>query len=127
MTADISRQVLRLPRHPAVQEQGVPVTVTTQSTPPTSARLLDLSRHGFRLRCPLGLALGEELRLELRREQCGLDLALRGSIRWRQGEASGAFVLGCESAQPLDWETLGELFLHRVLSTETRRAASETP
>ena len=120
MPSDFSQYVPRRPRYGAAAARGVPVTVTrTGPRPPAcfQADLLDLSREGFRLRSGVPLAVGETFSLELRDEKFGLALRLSGTVRWQQQEPEEIWLLGCQSPQELDWETLGELFLNEILAT----------
>ena len=120
MPSDFSQYVPRRPRHAVAAAAGLPVTVTpTGPRPPASfqADLLDLSREGFRLRSAVPLAVGESFTLELREEKFGLALTLSGTVRWQQPQPEEIWLLGCQSQQQLDWETLGELFLNEILVT----------
>ncbi|HVX16219.1 MAG TPA: PilZ domain-containing protein [Pirellulales bacterium] len=82
-----------------------------------AAELLDLSRQGTRLRTEAVLAPNEVLSICLRSDEPALDLNLTGVVRWRQQEATGRWLHGCEFKGELSLETLGELFLCGVLST----------
>jgi hypothetical protein len=125
MAYSISQFVLRLPRHAASGDAGFPVAVrrsTAESPVAVAADLLDLSRHGFRLRTAVPLEIGESLYLDVFEEKSGLTLALPATVRWRLEEPDRRWLLGCQTKQELDWETLGELFLSQVLVADTGRA-----
>lgn len=116
-----SQYVLRRPRHPAAGEQGFPAAIrraTPESPIALAADLVDLSREGFRVRVAQPLEVGESLFLDLFEEQSGLSLTLPATVRWRLAEADGHWLLGCHSKRELEWETLGELFLNKVLLTD---------
>ena len=118
MASDFSRYVLRRPRHPATGDLGFPVAVrrsAPDSPGPIDAGLVDLSREGFRVRSDVPLEIGESLFMDLFEETSGLRLTLPGTVRWRLAEGDGRWLLGCQSKRQLDWETLGELFLNKVL------------
>ena len=118
MSSPYSPFVLRLPRHPAAGEAGFPVAIRRCTPEPPgaiAARLIDLSRGGFRLRAAQPLEVGEAFLLDIFEEQSALTVTVPGPVRWRLEEADGRWLFGCQSKRQLDWETLGELFLHRVL------------
>jgi hypothetical protein len=119
MPANFCQFVARKPRH-EVATAGLPVAITRVGPRPPAcfqADLLDLSREGFRLRSGVELAVGESFALELRDEKSGLALTLSGTVRWQQPQPEQIWLLGCQSQQQLDWETLGELFLNEILAT----------
>lgn len=123
MPCDFSNFVLRKPRHDVADEGGLAVTIQREAGRRPlcfQADLLDLSRDGFRLRSAVPLAAGETFVLELSDERFGLQLALSGTVRWQQAQPEEVWLLGCQTETPLDWETLGELFLSEVLSTAPR-------
>jgi hypothetical protein len=82
---------------------------------------MDLSREGFRLRVAQPLEIGEALWLDLFEETSGFSLTLPATVRWRLEEPDGRWLLGCRSKRQLEWETLGELFLSKVLLAESRK------
>jgi hypothetical protein len=86
-----------------------------------AAELLDLSRHGARLRAEAALGQGEVCSICVTATEPGpgpdLDLHLTAVVRWRQQESGGRWLYGCEFKGELSLETLGELFLCGILST----------
>lgn len=84
------------------------------------ADLVDLSRDGFRLRAAVPLEIGESFFMDLFEEASALHLNLPGVVRWRLEDSDGRWLLGCQSQREIDWETLGELFLNKVLLTDDR-------
>jgi len=119
--SDYSQFAPRRPRH-AVRETAalhVQVQRAAQASPRViDAELLDFSRSGFRLRLPAPLDVKEPITLRVGEEKAGIDLTLSGIVRWRRAEHGGTWLLGCATDHPTDWETLGELFLNKILSTE---------
>jgi hypothetical protein len=118
MPSNPAFHVLRQPRHPAVGEAGFPVALrrcTPEPPPAIAADLIDLSRNGFRLRAAQPLEIGEAFFLDIFEEKSTLTVSLAATVRWRLEEADGQWLLGAQSKRQLDWETLGELFLNRVL------------
>ena len=112
---------LRQPRH-EVSESGLSVEAERaagREPNPVTAGLLDLSREGFQLQTGTPLDVGEAVAITVPLERPGLGLRLTGTVRWQEpdGEAAGEarWRCGCLIATPLDWETLGELFLAGVL------------
>jgi len=82
------------------------------------AELVDLSRDGYQLRTCVPLAKGESVTLRLHDKNSGLRLALPGTVRWTRSKSDSAWLSGCQASCELDWETLGELFLHGILATD---------
>ncbi len=92
--------------------------------------LIDLSRHGVRLRTKIRLSQQESITVRLRDDKAAVDLAIPGTVRWQRPEQDGTWSLGCALARQVDWETLGELFLGNVLvmddpAAETLEARSD--
>ncbi len=112
---------LRQPRHQASAAEGCEVRIErTPGKDPlvTSGRLIDLSRSGFKLRVPVPLEAGESLTMQIRDDRLTTDITLPGVVQWcRRGERSGWF-LGCRATDLADYETLGELFINDILSTD---------
>jgi len=136
MASDHSQYVPRRPRHAATGESGYSVRVTraldagtgepsgAESDSTFPADLVDLSRDGFCLRSAASAPVGSLLTIELRHDQGGLALTLRGEVRWQRPQADGRWLLGCHSEQQIDWATLGELFLNNVLVAQPRESNS---
>jgi hypothetical protein len=81
------------------------------------AELLDLSRSGYQVKVPAPLNTQSPLNLRICIEASQIGLTLSGTVRWQRPTEDGTWLAGCESDRPLEWETLGELFLSGVLST----------
>jgi len=116
--SDFSQYVFRRPRHPTTGLMGYPVSVrrsAPQSPGPLEAALVDLSRDGFRVRSLEPLEIGESVSIEIFEESSKLSVSLAGVVRWRLEDGDGGWLAGCQAKRQLDWETLGELFLNRVL------------
>lgn len=82
------------------------------------ATLLDLSSSGAGLRVLQPLEVGEPIAIHLRQDTSRLLLTASGTVRWVSPDEQGGWLVGCLLDRPLDWETLGELFLEGVLSTD---------
>jgi hypothetical protein len=107
----------RRPRHQAAIEVAV-VRAGGGEAVPLTAELVDLSRHGARLRAEMALAEDEPITIFLSKESTGLDLAFPGAVRWRSREEASRWVYGCQFNEEVPLETLGELFLAGILSVQ---------
>jgi hypothetical protein len=119
MSDDYAEFIARRPRHRANAEIAVEVARADGAEPPNvQAAMLDVSREGFCLRTPLELEIGETITVRLWDADSGFDLTLPGTVRWQRPDDDGIWTVGCQSPEPLDWETLGELFLNELLAAE---------
>ena len=121
MPHNFLQYIPRRPRYQATHDRSLRVTVerSAQRQPAViSAELVDFSRSGFRLRLTVPVDVKEVLTLQLHEEQSGLHLALAGTVQWQCCDGPEAWLIGCKTSVDLDWETLGELFLNGILSTE---------
>ena len=82
------------------------------------AELQDLSRIGYLVKIPAPLNTQRPLNLRLSIEASQIELTLPGTVRWQRPIENGTWLAGCQSDRPIEWETLGELFLSGVLSTD---------
>jgi len=64
------------------------------------------------------LEVGEPIAIRLRQDASQPLLTASGTVRWVSPDEQGGWLVGCLLDRPLDWETLGELFLEGVLSTD---------
>lgn len=129
MAIDFQQQTVRLPRHPTLDqnEYSLLVECDADNKPQQfSAQLIDLSRNGAQLCCERQLEHGEPISLRLQIESSDLDVTLRGKVRWQHKEED-AYSIGCQFDDEIDWETLGELFLSGVLSTDLPADQSPLP
>lgn len=113
--------VARRPRHQSAGTAGVRVEV--QRVAPSSpawieVELVDLSREGVRVRAAVPLSVGETITVRLHDQAAALGLERQATVRWREPHQQGTWSIGCEFFERMDWETLGELFLNEVLSTD---------
>ena len=127
-----NRYVARKPRHQAAQQPGVWLVVEPVApslSEPIEVELVDLSRGGVRFRSDVPLSVGETIRVRLEDAGSGLELNRQGTVRWTKAVRPGIWSMGCRFFEPVDWETLGELFLNDVLSTDPpqSRSASSAP
>ena len=83
------------------------------------AQLLDVSRAGIKLGVEQELAKGTLLTVVVQSADAKCLLRRVCSVRWckRDGDELLPWHLGVEFPEPLEWEALGELFLHGVLNT----------
>ncbi len=112
---------LRNPRHQATGPEGHEIRIERaggRDPLVTSARLIDFSRNGFRLRTPFPLEIGEPLTMQLHDERSSTDLTLFGVVRWCRPDENESWLLGCQTAREADWETLGELFVNEILASD---------
>ena len=120
--------VARRPRHQAAGSATLRVTVDRASgSVPGSVEveLVDLSRTGGRLRSPVPLSEAEAITVRIHDESSGLWLRRLAAVRWTRPEGGDTWSIGCQFSQPVDWETLGELFLGEILSREPPRHPPE--
>ena len=82
------------------------------------AELLNFSRNGFLLRTAVALQMHESIVGRLRNDEPAIDLTLSAEVRWREREAGGSWLSGCQFPQQVSWETLGELFLSGILNDD---------
>ncbi len=116
-----SQFIARKPRHQAADGTSTHVEIlrADDKTPALiEVELLDLSRDGFQLRATRPLDDQEAVTLQLQSDQSESDVALPGVVRWCRPQQDGSWLVGCASPEPIDWETLGGLFLDGILSTD---------
>ena len=121
MPSDYWAYVPRKPRHPAAEPQNIRVEIERSSDEVprvVEAELLDVSRNGFQIRASVPLAVEEQITLRLHVEQSNFHLGVPAVVRWRRSEDDQKWLFGCRAAREMDWESLGELFLHGILATE---------
>ena len=122
MTDEYWNYIARKPRHKAAGAPGLSVRVkrnAAATSAPLTAELLDLSRSGVLLRLPVSIRSGEPIVICLEDKASHIDLTRSAAVRWCRCEEDGQWLVGCESDYPLEWETLGELFLGDVLRADT--------
>ena len=113
--------VSRRPRHHVAGPAGPCLTVErSPGNAPESieAELLDLSRSGVRFRTIIPLCVGESICVRLAHDESGLHLVRSATVCWTNSDRHGTWSVGCSFVEQVDWETLGELFLSGVLSTD---------
>jgi hypothetical protein len=123
LASNFSQYVPRRPRHATNADAQLRVEIQRPaggSADLLQAELLDFSRHGFRLRTPVALALGEPIVMRLCNPKSGFRLEVPATVRWQRAEdGRDHWLLGCQTVQEVDWAILGELFLQRILATES--------
>jgi len=105
----------RRPRYP-VAEGHAAESWLERAQGRLAAELTNFSRHGVGLLTNLPADQGEHVVIRIRHALSGVDLSIAGTVQWRHTDDSGHWLVGCEFAQPMPFETLGELFLHGILS-----------
>lgn len=68
------------------------------------------------MRTECELETGEQVLLHLRDANSDFAQAFEATIRWRQLDDDGRWSAGCVFADPISWETFGELFLREFIS-----------
>jgi hypothetical protein len=105
----------RMPRYAVTHNKDLRVTLRSATDPDvvTRARLLDFSRGGMCFACDAEFATGGAVLVEL---AVGTDYLWTSpaQIRWQQQEDDGS-TYGCQFAEPVAWEVLGELILREVV------------
>ena len=79
---------------------------------------MNLSRNGFQLRTTAPLARGESITLQMRDPQTGFQTSLPATVKWRRAADDGWWSYGGTFTETVDWETLGELFLNKILDAD---------
>lgn len=111
----------RKPRHEVSTGSGFPAEIERsagQSAGPIEAELVNLSRERYQVRTHVALEKGESITLKLHDEKSGLSVSLPGAVCWSRSRDGVTWLAGCRSSSPVEWETLGELFLGGILATE---------
>jgi hypothetical protein len=118
MSSAFWNQAPRRPRYRASDKTKPHAEIARADGTVVQAELQDLSRMGFQLRLAVPLATEESVQLRLHVEQADFSLLLRGTVRWQNRLGDDAWLVGCGCQAPVDWESLGELFLNEVLSQD---------
>jgi hypothetical protein len=84
-----------------------------------AAELTNFSRHGVGLLTGLPMDQGDHIIVRIRHAPSSLDLSFACTVQWQHADDSGRWLVGCEFAQPMSFETLGELFLHGILEADS--------
>ena len=118
MNANYWEYIARGPRHEASRTTRFRVEIQRSAaggSAPVEAQLVDLSRHGVRLQVAVPLTTEESVTVRLCDEPSGIDLTLPATVQWQSPEGDQGWSLGCLFDRPMEWETLGELFLNELL------------
>ncbi len=132
MAKDVEKHEARCPRHPANAPPAVRVVIQRAlGCVPESVggELIDLSRTGVRFRSATRLAEAETITVRLEDPQGTPRLTCSAVVRWTRPHRADIWSIGCQLCEPLDLETLGELFLSDVLSAKPppRPASKPSP
>jgi hypothetical protein len=117
MLRDLLTFVARNPRYPAIANRAAEAWLE-RADGRLAAELVDFSRQGAGLLVDEPANDDERVTIRVRHRESGLDLSLDGTVRWRHAEPDGTWRLGCEFVRPVSLETLGELFLHKILDSK---------
>ena len=79
------------------------------------ADLRDFSRGGFSLWIESPLEPNEQITLELLDEASGYEVSVPGTVRWIAPTQDQTWLVGCQTDAEVDWITLGELLLNKLL------------
>ena len=110
--------VPRMPRHEAVNSGPLPIDLQINDGHQSyETQLVNVSRSGIRLRIPVALSPDQVITVTVT-DSDGLNLNLTAVVRWCTQQEQNAWNIGCELADTVNWETLGELFLRGVLATD---------
>ena len=121
MPHDFLQYTARRPRYQAREASPARLEVRRLAGKQPSliaAELVDFSRSGFRLRLAAPVEVKENLSIELHVEQSQSPWQFPATVRWQRAEGSQSWLVGCQAQSEVDWETLGELFLRGILSTD---------
>jgi hypothetical protein len=118
MPTEFWNQVPRRPRYQANGSNGIRAEIQCADGNAVPVQLQDLSRMGFQLRVPRPLAVGEIVLLKLRIEESAPAMAWPATVQWQRSTDDEAWLIGCLCEHPVDWESLGELFLNGAISQD---------
>ncbi len=123
MTGYFWNYAARKPRHNAAPSGQVTVNVERMPgcEPETiECELCDVSRSGAQTRGVVQMQKDESCDIHIVSHDRKLDVVLPATVRWsRPGEQPGEFLTGYIFPVETAYETLGELFLHGVLSASS--------
>ncbi len=112
--------LIRLPRHEAGENTNISVEIERtnySSLDRLPATLCNVSREGIRFELDQVLLDGEPVIVGIRDQESKLDVSFEATVRWKKRTRESKWLVGCQLAQEICWETYGELFLNHVLET----------
>jgi hypothetical protein len=120
MTDDFYKFIARYPRHQSADKAELQIKVrrSVDKSDSLGAKLVDFSRDGFRLRVGAPLTVEEAVEVQVADGTSPVHLAILATVRWQRPEGGRIWLTGFEFNRSTDWETLGELFLNEILSTD---------
>lgn len=120
MTDNFLQFVARYPRHQSAGKPELQIKICRSVGEPRSlgAELVDFSRDGFRLRVGAPLIVNELVEVLVEDRNSPVELAISATVRWQRPESGERWLTGFKFNRSTDWETLGELFLNDILSTD---------
>ena len=100
MTSDPRRQVVRGPRHEAVDPEKCCVRLEFVSRQPVTyctAQVVDLSRQGVQVRLNQPVANGEALLVHIQDKDGHLNMSIEAKIRWLRVSETDGWSAGTQS------------------------------
>ena len=116
----------RGPRFDCDDAATVDLTVTRQRDDGTdqdiAGELVNFSRQGVQFHLKEPLEKGELPVVRLQATDSALAVQIPARVRWVTPDEHLGWLVGCEFESEVPWETLGELFIHEVLSQDQSRS-----
>ena len=117
--------VARGPRFDCDDAATVELTVTRQGDDGIArgitGELVNFSRQGIRFHLKEALELGESPVIRLQASDSVFAVEIPGLVKWVTPDEHLGWLVGCQFESEVPWETLGELFIHEVLSQDETR------
>ena len=123
MVAEYWKTVVRKPRHAGGDTGAWKVEVEYRvgaKVAVVEARLADGSRDGAQVVVPIMLPPKDRVVVRFVDEHSEVRYQAEGEIRWsRAGDNKEVWSSGIRFSEPIDFETLGELFLNDLLHVDS--------
>jgi len=120
MSGSYWQNIPRRPRY-AVNDAGpIEVHIERLDREPRAivGQLADFSRQGAQVYVRTPMMKEENIILHLENNSTGVNLNRRALVRWIRQVDEDTWAFGCQFAEDVPFELLGELFLNRVLTTD---------
>lgn len=114
----------RGPRHLSAEGEAATIELRNRLEQPHPDHLghpADISRTGMHLVLSKSLPESATVFVTLRDVGGKAILAREAHVQWARRSIDQKWHVGIEFAEPLDWETLGELFLRNILNADAAR------
>jgi hypothetical protein len=122
VSRDVAEYILRDPRYLIAEGQQTFVELRRDddpAAPPLSSLLVDFSRKGMQILADVSFEIGEKITVFLREPSAKLEVQLSGIVQWQRSMDDQKFAIGCQFAEDVNWEIMGELFLSGILDQRT--------